>query len=156
MQTEKYFLLQCVFTSKIVIVRHSRNFWISIWKRSLTLSSSTSKREVLERTPKYLTLNTQIIEYPNIELSKHHILAQNRTSNMSNITKNWTVCEHRIVRSKTRNSCELLYLVHQAINLAPSTKKKSAFRIHIHSNYFTSSFPLFLKSMKKNQKRNEK
>ena len=38
---------------------------------------------VLERTPKYRTSNTPIIE-----LSKHHILVQNRTSNMSNITKN--------------------------------------------------------------------
>ena len=51
---------------------------------------------VLERTPKYQTSNT-----PNIELSEHHILAQNRTSNKSNITKNWTVCEHQIVSSKT-------------------------------------------------------
>ena len=51
---------------------------------------------VLERTPKYQTSNT-----PNIELSKHHILAQNRTSNMSNITKNRTIREHQTVCSKT-------------------------------------------------------
>ena len=50
---------------------------------------------------KYSTSNTLNIECPNIELSEHHILAQNRTSNMSNITKNWTVCEHRTVRSKS-------------------------------------------------------
>ena len=36
---------------------------------------------VLEWTPKYRTSNT-----PNIELSEHHILAQNQTLNMSNIT----------------------------------------------------------------------
>ena len=56
---------------------------------------------VLERTPKYRTSNTPNIECPNIELSEHHILAQNWTSNMSNITKNWTVHEHPTVRSKT-------------------------------------------------------
>ena len=59
---------------------------------------------VLERTPKYQTPNTLNIECPNIELSEHHILAQNRTSNMSNmlnITKNRTVGEHRTVHSKT-------------------------------------------------------
>ena len=39
----------------------------------------------------------------NIEFSEHHILAQNRTSNMSNITKNRTVREHRTVHSKTTN-----------------------------------------------------
>ena len=33
--------------------------------------------------------------------SEHHILVQNWTSNMSNITKNKTVCEHLTVRSKT-------------------------------------------------------
>ena len=41
------------------------------------------------------------MECLNIELSEHHILAQNRTSDMSNITKNRTVREHRTVRSKT-------------------------------------------------------
>ena len=56
---------------------------------------------VLEWTPKYQTSNTPNIDCPSIELSEHHILAQNRTSNMSNITKNWTVYEHRTVRSKT-------------------------------------------------------
>ena len=35
---------------------------------------------VLEWTPKYRTSNTPNIECLNIELSKHHILAQNRTS----------------------------------------------------------------------------
>ena len=45
---------------------------------------------MLERTPKYRTSNTPNIECPNIELSEHHILAQNRTSNMLNITKNQT------------------------------------------------------------------
>ena len=49
---------------------------------------------VLERTPKYRTLNTPNIECLNIKLSKHHILAQNRTLNMSNITKTRTVHEH--------------------------------------------------------------
>ena len=43
---------------------------------------------VLERTPKYQTSNTTNIEYLNVGLSEHHILAQDRTSNMSNITKN--------------------------------------------------------------------
>ena len=56
---------------------------------------------VLERTPKYRTSNTPNIECPNIELSEHHILAQNRTSNMSNITKTRTVREHQTVSSKT-------------------------------------------------------
>ena len=42
---------------------------------------------VLEWTSKYQTSNTLNIECLNIELSEHHILAQNRTSNMSNITK---------------------------------------------------------------------
>ena len=56
---------------------------------------------VLERTPKYRTSNTPNIEIPNIELSKHHILAQNRTLKMSNITKNQTVQEHQTVCSKT-------------------------------------------------------
>ena len=56
---------------------------------------------VLERTPKYWILNTPNIECPNIELSEHHILAQNWTSNISNITKNWTVHKHRTVHSKT-------------------------------------------------------
>ena len=42
----------------------------------------------LERTTKYQTSNTMNIECLNIELSEHHILVQNRTSNMSNITKN--------------------------------------------------------------------
>ena len=42
---------------------------------------------VMEQTPKYQTLNTPNIECLNIELSKHHILDQNRTSNKSNITK---------------------------------------------------------------------
>ena len=41
------------------------------------------------------------MECPNIELSEHHILAQNQTSNMSNITKNGTVCKHRTVHSNT-------------------------------------------------------
>mgnify|MGYP000997301487 CR=1 FL=1 len=61
----------------------------------------------MERTPKYRTSNTRNIECPNIELSEHHILAQNRTSNMSNITKNRTVCELRTVHSKT-STYELL------------------------------------------------
>ena len=52
----------------------------------------------LERTPKYWTSNRSNNDCLNIELSKHHILAQNRTSN---ITKNRTVCEHQTVRSKT-------------------------------------------------------
>ena len=56
---------------------------------------------VLERTPKYRTSNTPNIECLNIELSERHILAQNRTSNMSNITKNETVRKHRTVCSKT-------------------------------------------------------
>ena len=56
---------------------------------------------VLERTPKYRTSNTPNIECLNIKLSEHHILAQNRTSNMSNITKTRTVREHQTVSSKT-------------------------------------------------------
>ena len=56
---------------------------------------------VLERTPKYQTSNTSNIDCPNIELSEHHILAQNRISNMSNITRNWTVSEHQTVCFKT-------------------------------------------------------
>ena len=55
----------------------------------------------LEQTPKYQTLNTPNIECPNIELSEHHILAQNQTSNMLNVTKNWTVRKHWTVHSKT-------------------------------------------------------
>ena len=55
---------------------------------------------VLERTSKYRTSNTPNIECPNVELYEHHILAQNRTSNMSNITKNRTVREHQTVSSK--------------------------------------------------------
>ena len=43
---------------------------------------------VLEQTLKYQTLNTPNNECLNNELSEHHILAQNRTLNMSNITKN--------------------------------------------------------------------
>ena len=56
---------------------------------------------VFEQTLKYWTSNTPIIECQNNELSEHHILDQNWTSNMSNITKNWTVREHWTVRSKT-------------------------------------------------------
>ena len=56
---------------------------------------------VLEWTQKYWTSNTPNIECPNLELSKHHILAQNWTSNMLNITKKWTVREHQTVCSKT-------------------------------------------------------
>ena len=56
---------------------------------------------VLERTPKYQTSNTPNIECSNIEHSEHHILAQNRTSNMSNITKTRTVRKHQTVSSKT-------------------------------------------------------
>ena len=55
----------------------------------------------MEQTPECQTLNTTNIECPNIKLSKHHILVQNRTSNMSNITKNWTVHENHTVHSKT-------------------------------------------------------
>ena len=55
----------------------------------------------MEQTLKYRTSNTPNIECPNIELSEHHILAQNRTSNMSNITKKRTVREHQTVHSKT-------------------------------------------------------
>ena len=58
---------------------------------------------VLEWTPKYQISNTPNIECLNIEHSEHHILAQNQTSNMSNITKNWTIREHWTVHSKTRN-----------------------------------------------------
>ena len=56
---------------------------------------------VLEQTPKYQTLNTPNIECQNIELSEHHIVAQNQTLNMLYITKNQTVCEHQSVSSKT-------------------------------------------------------
>ena len=56
---------------------------------------------VLEQTPKYWTSNTPNIDCPNIELSEHHILAQNRTLNMLNITKIRMVCEHQTVCSKT-------------------------------------------------------
>ena len=59
------------------------------------------KELVLEQTPKYRTSNIPNIECPNIELSEHHILAQNRTSNMSNITKTQTVRKHQTVSSKT-------------------------------------------------------
>ena len=55
----------------------------------------------MERTPKYRTSNTLNIDCPNIELSEHHILAQNQTLNMSNITRNWTVRKHRTFCSKT-------------------------------------------------------
>ena len=50
---------------------------------------------------KELLGNSKNIECPNIELSKHHILAQNRTWNMSNITKKRTVREHQTVCSNT-------------------------------------------------------
>ena len=66
-------------------------YLIFIWQIIKTL--------VLERTPKYRTSNTPNIECPNIELSEHHILAQNRTLNMLNITKNRTVREHQTVCS---------------------------------------------------------
>ena len=50
-----------------------------------------------------LGMNTKIrnFEHSKHWMPEHHILAQNRTSNMSNITKNWTVCEHQTVCSKT-------------------------------------------------------
>ena len=76
---------------------------------------------VLEWTPKYQTSNTPNIECPNIELSKHHIWAQNWTSNMSNITKNWTVREHQTVRSKT--ICNWRYTGCRPGAFAPNSKK---------------------------------
>ena len=55
----------------------------------------------LGRNTKILNFELQHIECPNIELSEHHILAQNWTSNMLNITKNWTVRKHqRLVDSR--------------------------------------------------------
>ena len=56
---------------------------------------------VFERTHKYWTLNTLNIEWLNIELSEHHILAQNRTLKYVEHHKNQTVCEHQTVNSKT-------------------------------------------------------
>ena len=75
-------------------------FWAKIWCSEVfeIRSGCYVTKLVLEWTPKYRTSN---IECPNIELSKHHILVQNQTSNMSNITKNWIVREHQTVCSKT-------------------------------------------------------
>ena len=74
-------------------------------KRSPTTMTTyllhTCSLVVLDRTPKYQTSNTPNIECPNIELSEHHILDQNRTSNMSNITKNQTVREHQTIPNIT-------------------------------------------------------
>ena len=76
------------------------------------------KKIVLEWTPKYWTSNTPNIGCPNIELYEHHILAQIRTSNMSNITKNWTVCEHRTVCSKTiQDHLSFVYVLKKRICL---------------------------------------
>ena len=72
-----------------------------VWSKKNYLASFIGQSLVLEWTPKYQNLNTLNIECPNIKLSEHHILAQNQTLNMSNITKNWTVREHQTVSSKT-------------------------------------------------------
>ena len=81
----------------------SAESWTQIVQLGINISTFSALYEqvVLEWTPKYQTSNTPNIECPNIELSEHHILAQNQTSNMSNITKNQTVCEHQTVCSKT-------------------------------------------------------
>ena len=75
---------------------------ISFYIKYLQSTCQHVYRIVLERTPKYRTSTSLNIECPNIKLSEKHILAQNQTSNMSNITKNRTVREHRTVRSMTR------------------------------------------------------
>ena len=78
-------------------------FFLSINHSYITLPwwNKFDLQLALERTPKYRTWNTPNIECLNIELSEHDILAQNQTSNMSNITKNRTVREHQTVCSKS-------------------------------------------------------
>ena len=92
-------IFTCLELAQCPLIR-SQYIWLKNEKNFSAIGKSYWSL-VLERTPKYWTSNTPNIEYPNIELSKHHILAQNRTSNMSNITKTWTVREHQTVSSKT-------------------------------------------------------
>ena len=77
---------------------------------------------VLERTPKYRTSNTPNIERLNIELSEHHILAQNRTLNMSNISKNRTVLEHQTVCSTSEHH---ILAQNQTSNMSNITKNRT-------------------------------
>ena len=80
------------------VLRNPGQKWMMLKDRVIRWGNFVWFRLVLEQTPKYRTPNTPSIECLNIELSEHHILAQNRTSN---ITKNWTVREHQTVHSKT-------------------------------------------------------
>ena len=77
--------------------------WIWVKLNILQLSQQNSKKaakwSILRKFDEMWGIPIQHWSHNN--RTEHHILAQNLTSNMSNITKNRTVREHRTVRSKT-------------------------------------------------------
>ena len=55
---------------------------------------------------------------------EHHILGQNWTSNISSITKDWTVHEHWTVRSKTIQYALYWYGITRFLSVSKNLKKK--------------------------------